>query len=225
MDEHPEEAAGGQSGQLTPPEPHAADGTPAAKAPMSLRHMVIIAVAASVAAVGIIGGLVWALAGGEAEPDHFTAIRYPCNLVEIYDPQLAAANVVGANNQRKAKGSDIGCLPVCVLVDVDGDGQVGRGDALEFDRIATGLTQQPFGVGSRWLLATETSVFSDDRGTEESRRQSDRIEPSEFLDGIVEIRVAPNQSSCQAYNAQGEVVELTGSLTPTTTANAPPPSS
>ena len=211
----------GRDGQLDLPEPAAADAA-AAKAPMSLRRIVIIAVAATVVAFGSIGALVWALAGDEEAEPPGHSWWYSCNAAEMYDPQLAAAVVPGTNNQRKAEGSDIGCLPVCVLVDVDGDGQVGRGDSLELNRRVDDLVQQPFGVGSRWLMADETSVFSDDRGTEESRRQSDPIEPSEFLDGIVEVKVSPSQSSCQAYNATGEVVELAASPAPTT---APPPAS
>ena len=203
MNEHAQEHTAEQLASLEPP----ANAIPAAKEPMSLRNMAIIAVSASVVAVGVIGGLVWALAGEEEErPRGYWMPN--CNEVEIYDPVIASGDVHGYNNEGNAKGSGVGCVPVCVLEDVDGDGQVGRGDALEFNRQVTGLTQQPFGSGTRWLLADEASVFSNDGNTGAARRVTDSIADHEFLDGIIEIMVAPSQTHCEAYDATGDIVEL-----------------
>ena len=207
MDEHAgEQLAERAAEQLQPvPSESHVGGIPAAKVSMSLKNIVIIAVAVSLVAVGVIGGLVWALAGEEEEPDRPPPYHWePCNRAEIYSAQLAAAGVFGTNNGGKAAGSYPGCIPVCVLVDVDGDGKVGRGDILELKDDVTGLAQRPFGFGTRWLLADPTSVFSGGAGFSET----DTIEPDEFLDGIVGIRVAPNDKDCQAYDAAGRIVAL-----------------
>ena len=214
MNEHAQEHTAEQLASL---KPHA-NAIPAAKEPMSLRNKVIIAVSISVVAVGVIGGLAWYISRlpvADLGPHYYEVDGY-CRKVEIYDPLLAAQGIHGSNNDGKAEGIDAGCVPVCVLEDADGDGQVGRGDALEFNRQVTGLTQQPFGSGTRWLLADETSVFSDNSNTAAARRVTDSIADSEFLDGIVEIRVNPEQTHCQAYDATGEIVALASRPAPTT---------
>ena len=84
---------------------------------MSLKRMVIIAVVASVVAVGIIGGLVWALAVREKELiDHPQELfSHNCNLAELYNAEFAAVQMYGTNLEGAVQGSDWGCVPVCVF--------------------------------------------------------------------------------------------------------------
>ena len=71
--------------------------------------LVLMAVAAGVVIVAI------TRSASDDLSNQTTDIPGNCNEVEVYDPQLAAANAKGTNIEGEKEGSDIGCVPVCTL--------------------------------------------------------------------------------------------------------------
>ena len=214
MNEQPEAAP--DISEIYQPDPHVND-MPAARPPVNFKVWVRIIVLMSVLSAGLVIGLVWAVGDDVADAikediqsDRSSSPSGNCNEVELFVYQFIGESPADmspgrTNNGGKALGSAYGCMPVCLLEDMDGDGKVGRNDYVSRIIGLTGLTQQPFDSGTRWLMADATSVFSDDRGTGDFRRMRDPIDPSEFLDGIVGIRLT-SLGECRAYDAQGNDV-------------------
>ena len=210
-------------------------GIPAVKAPMSLKHQIIIAAAVSVVAVGIIGGLVWALAGAEEEPHPPLGFdRPPCNVAELYNVKWAAAGLFRMNLEGAVQGSAPGCIPACVLkyptLSDPGDVALSAMELADSSRYELTLNENlsrselltvteaeaevswlsqdlaaigPKVSGKSVLFETPASVFY---GVDTGVAVGDILNALVQHNRIVGVRVAPDASRCEAYNATGKIV-------------------
>ena len=130
-----------------------------------------------------------------------------CNEVEVYDPNLAAANVPGTNNSGKAIGSAIGCVPVCVWHNKTGATvMLDKDDALTFERkTKTTITQAAAAADTQYLMFSKNQFFADEIMSDETRSDFTPVTVV-FANGIVEVKVDPAQGACRAYDVRGEIV-------------------
>jgi len=160
--------------------------------------LVLMAVAAGVVIVAITNS-----ASDDLE-DQTTSIDANCEGDEIYDPVAAANGVTPIRAGHN--GSAIGCIPVCYWTEADGE----KADDVATSTIGTDeidfFRDQPDPVESSGTVVSTTNggdnrdrfLFTDTKSVSKDN--------AAFESPIDQVRVNPNQRTCNAYNSRGDIV-------------------
>ena len=155
--------------------------------------LVLMAVAAGVVIVAITNN------ANEDLEDQTTNLDSVCLVTEIYDPILASQNIKPSNGGKE--GSAAGCIPVCFWKAATADDRVTTSSEVKFNRNGPTVADA-LAANTDHLFKNENTLFDSIGGN------TDALRGMIFTTVVREVRVAPNQNDCFAYDSRGNVVNI-----------------